>query len=70
MSAWRVNLRHLLPNLAPFAVAQATAAFGSALIDLAGVSFLGLGVQPPNSDWGLMVSEASPRCSPERPGRA
>ncbi|MFJ3803423.1 ABC transporter permease [Streptomyces sp. NPDC090088] len=70
MSAWRINLRHLLPNLAPFVVAQATAAFGSALIDLAGVSFLGLGVQPPTSDWGLMVSEGQSSLLAGAPGQS
>lgn len=70
MSAWRINLRHLLPNLAPFVVAQATAAFGSALIDLAGVSFLGLGVQPPTSDWGLTVSEGQSSLLAGAPGQS
>ncbi|MFI6369771.1 ABC transporter permease [Streptomyces sp. NPDC050546] len=70
MSAWRINLRHLLPNLTPFIVAQATAAFGSALIDLAGVSFLGLGVQPPISDWGLMVSEGQSSLLAGAPGQS
>ncbi|MFF4256591.1 ABC transporter permease [Streptomyces sp. NPDC001663] len=70
MSAWRINLRHLLPNLAPFVVAQATAAFGSALIDLAGVSFLGLGVQPPTPDWGLMVSEGQSSLLAGAPGQS
>ncbi|MGW2288704.1 ABC transporter permease [Streptomyces phaeochromogenes] len=70
MSAWRINLRHLLPNLAPFVVAQATAAFGSALIDLAGVSFLGLGVQPPTADWGLMVSEGQSSLLAGAPGQS
>ncbi|MGI5460146.1 ABC transporter permease [Streptomyces sp. CA-249302] len=70
MSAWRINLRHLLPNLTPFVVAQATAAFGSALIDLAGVSFLGLGVQPPTADWGLTVSEGQSSLLAGAPGQS
>ncbi|MFJ9705741.1 ABC transporter permease [Streptomyces sp. NPDC101234] len=70
MSAWRINLRHLLPNLTPFIVAQATAAFGSALIDLAAVSFLGLGVQPPTADWGLMVSEGQSSLLAGAPGQS
>lgn len=56
-SGLRICVRHLLPNISPLIVAQATISFGGALIDLAGVSFLGLGVQPPSSDWGLMISE-------------
>jgi peptide/nickel transport system permease protein len=69
-SAWRINLVHILPNLLPFIVAQATAAFGSALIDLAGVSFLGLGVQPPTSDWGLTVAEGQASLLAGAPGQS
>lgn len=48
--------RHLLPNVAPLIVTGATINFGFAMIELAALSFLGLGVQPPEADWGLMVS--------------
>lgn len=48
--------RHLVPNLMPLVVAQATLFFGYAMIDLAILSFFGLGVQFPNADWGVMVS--------------
>jgi len=48
--------RHLLPNILPFVVVQATLSFGYALVDLAAISYLGLGVAPPASEWGLMVS--------------
>jgi len=41
----------------PLIVAQATILFGYAMIDLAAISFLGLGVQPPRPDWGVMISE-------------
>jgi peptide/nickel transport system permease protein len=47
--------RQLLPNLQPLIVAQAVSALGFAVIDLAAISFLGLGVQPPTADLGLMV---------------
>lgn len=56
-SSISICLRHLVPNLAPLIVAQATILFGYAMVDLAAISFLGLGVQPPNPDWGVMVSE-------------
>jgi peptide/nickel transport system permease protein len=56
MSSSRIALRHVLPNLAPLIVAQATTMFGYALLDLGAISFLGLGVQQPTSDWGLMVN--------------
>ena len=56
-SATSICLRHLVPNIAPLIVAQATILFGYAMVDLAAVSFLGLGVQPPNPNWGVMISE-------------
>jgi peptide/nickel transport system permease protein len=55
-SAARVALRHVLPNVAPTIAAQATLNFGYALLDLAGLAFLGLGVQPPTADWGQMLA--------------
>lgn len=55
-SSWRICLRHLLPALGPMSVAQGATAFGYALVDLAAISYLGLGVSPPTADWGLMVS--------------
>ncbi|MGW1256450.1 ABC transporter permease [Streptomyces sp. NPDC002513] len=50
----RIAVRHILPNVGGLIVANATLAFGFALMDLAGLSFIGLGVQPPTSDWGAM----------------
>lgn len=50
-----ISLRHILPNIAGLIVANATLAFGFALMDLAGLSFIGLGVQPPTADWGATV---------------
>jgi peptide/nickel transport system permease protein len=56
-SAAAICLRHLIPNLSPLIVAQATVTFGYAMVDLAAISFLGLGVQPPTANWGVMISE-------------
>lgn len=56
-SAVSICMRHLVPNMLPLVVAQATILFGYAMVDLAAISFLGLGVQPPQPDWGVMVSE-------------
>jgi peptide/nickel transport system permease protein len=56
-TATAICLRHLIPNIAPLIVAQATILFGYAMVDLAAISFLGLGVQPPNANWGVMISE-------------
>ncbi|MGV9384944.1 ABC transporter permease [Nonomuraea sp. NPDC003707] len=57
MSPLRIGLRHLLPNVFPILLAQATYGFGTALADFAAVSFLGLGIQPPQAEWGVMVAE-------------
>lgn len=52
--------RHLLPNVAPLINAQLTLAYAYSLLDAAALSFLGLGIQPPTPDWGVMVSEGEP----------
>jgi peptide/nickel transport system permease protein len=39
---------------------QVTIAFGAAVVDMAALSFLGLGVQPPKADWGQMVASGKP----------
>ena len=57
MSPWAICLRHLLPNCRVIVVAQATTLFGYAMVDLAAISFIGLGVQQPAADWGVMVFE-------------
>jgi peptide/nickel transport system permease protein len=56
-SGWTVCVRHLLPNIAPTVLAQSAMNFGYALMDLAALSFLGFGVQPPTADWGAMINE-------------
>lgn len=55
--AW-IALRRVLPNITPIVGAQSTLNFGYVLAELAGLSFLGLGVQPPTADWGGMINEA------------
>lgn len=52
----RICLLHLVPNMSRLIVAQATLGFGYAMVDLAAVSYLGLGAQQPTADWGLMLS--------------
>ncbi|MBS1868594.1 MAG: ABC transporter permease [Actinobacteria bacterium] len=59
LSSWRICSRHILPNVFGVVRAQASIAFGAALIDLAAISFLGLGVSPPAAEWGLMVANGS-----------
>ena len=52
-----ICLRHIVPNVLPLIVAQATTMIGYAMVDLAAISFLGLGVQPPTPNWGVMIAE-------------
>jgi peptide/nickel transport system permease protein len=60
LSGWAICTRHLVPNVAPLIVAQGTLMFAWAMVDLAAVSFLGLGVQAPQADWGVMVGTGQP----------
>ena len=60
VSVARICLAHIVPNMARIIVAQATVLFGYAMVDLAAISFLGLGVQPPAANWGVMISENEP----------
>ncbi|MFC7220531.1 ABC transporter permease [Streptomyces polyrhachis] len=59
-SGWTICLRHLLPNIVPTVFAQSAMNFGYALMDLAALSFLGFGAQPPAADWGAMINEGQP----------
>lgn len=54
----RILLRHVLPNVIGPAIVIATANFGSIILNLAALSFLGLGMQPPTPEWGMMINEA------------
>jgi peptide/nickel transport system permease protein len=49
--------RHILPNVMTPVLVQATLDLGSAILTVAGLSFIGLGTQPPTPDWGVMVNE-------------
>jgi peptide/nickel transport system permease protein len=60
LSPWRICLRHVVPNLGPLIVVQVVVGFGYAMLDVAAISFLGLGVQPPTAEWGLMVANGKP----------
>lgn len=56
VSSAAICFRHLIPALLPIVAAQATVGFGYAMLDLAAISFLGLGQQPPAPDWGSMIA--------------
>lgn len=54
----RLLIKHYLPLLLPRLITQFTACIGAAIMIETSLSFLGLGVQPPNASWGLMLNEA------------
>ena len=53
----RVYARHILPNIASTLIISMTLAFPEVILLESGLSFLGLGVQPPDADWGSLVRE-------------
>ena len=53
----RIMFRHILPNCVSSITVQITLDLAYAILDLASLSFLGLGVQPPTADWGAMLDE-------------
>jgi len=55
---WRIALFHILPNIMPALLVQATLSVASAIIAEAALSFLGLGQQPPAPSWGSMLNAA------------
>ena len=55
-----IIFRHVLPHLSAPILGQATLRFGQLLISVGALSYLGLGVQPPQSDWGSMLAAAQP----------
>jgi peptide/nickel transport system permease protein len=56
-SAWRTLFRDVMPNVAGQVLVLATLDLGNAILLLSGLSFLGLGPQPPSPDWGSSVAE-------------
>jgi peptide/nickel transport system permease protein len=55
---WRIALFHILPNIMPALLVQATLSIAAAIIAEAALSFLGLGQQPPAPSWGSMLNAA------------
>ena len=56
-STFRTIFRHILPNIVGAVVVVAASNFASAILLEAGLSFLGIGVQPPMPSWGMMVKD-------------
>lgn len=57
-SEWAITIQHVLPNLISPIIIQATIQFAVAILAEAGLSYLGLGTQPPHASWGRMLYEA------------
>ena len=55
----RIIFLHLLPNCFPPVVVQATLAMGFAILTVAALSYIGLGIRPPTSEWGAMTAEGA-----------
>lgn len=58
-STTRVLIFHMLPNILPPAMVQISLNMGLAILNCAGLSFIGLGVRPPQPEWGIMVAEGA-----------
>jgi peptide/nickel transport system permease protein len=56
---WRIVLAQLLPNIMPLMMVQVSLTLGYAILNAAGLSFIGLGVRPPTAEWGIMVAEGA-----------
>jgi peptide/nickel transport system permease protein len=56
ISDWVIIIRHVIPNIATPVLVEATTEIGLAILTAAGLSFIGLGLPPPEADWGEMVS--------------
>ncbi len=56
VSLLRLVLRHLIPNVLPLVVVQASLGLAGAILAEASLSFLGLGIQPPTPSWGAMIN--------------
>src|SRR5207244_4094076 len=55
----RILLVHILPNIMPIMIVQMSLTMGYAILNAAGLSFIGLGVRPPTAEWGIMVAEGA-----------
>jgi peptide/nickel transport system permease protein len=56
---FRILLGHILPNIMPIMIVQMSLTMGYAILNAAGLSFIGLGVRPPTAEWGIMVADGA-----------
>ncbi len=62
----RIVLRHILPNILPIVIVSLTLAIPAVILDESFLSFLGLGIQPPQASWGSLLSEGAHAINPLR----
>src|SRR6202158_5168749 len=55
----QIVLTQLLPNIMPLMMVQVSLTLGYAILNAAGLSFIGLGIRPPTAEWGIMVAEGA-----------
>lgn len=60
----RIILRHLLPNISPIIIVYLTLTVPAVILDESFLSFLGLGIQPPQASWGSLLSEGAQAINP------
>lgn len=58
-SSWTIIRKHIIPNVQRPIVVMGTLEMGWAIMDISALSFLGLGIQPPNAEWGAMIHEGT-----------
>lgn len=58
-SELRIVFAHILPNIMPLMIVQVSLTLGYAILNAAGLSFIGLGVRPPTAEWGIMVADGA-----------
>ncbi len=58
-SEWRLLLTQIVPNIMPIMAVRMSLTMGYAILNAAGLSFIGLGVRPPTPEWGIMVAEGA-----------
>lgn len=61
-SAFRIIRKHIVPNILPPLLVMSTLEMGWSIMNISSMSFLGLGVQAPTPEWGMMILEGNPLC--------
>jgi ABC-type dipeptide/oligopeptide/nickel transport system permease subunit len=60
-STWRILFRHLLPGVMPFIIVGLSASLGSIALAEIGLTFIGVGIRPPNPSFGALITDGAPR---------